>query len=82
MDLVVIPKILCKKGGVAVKRMIPMLLMVALLLSGCGGWLDASYHNVTPFEPEGNYADAQTPTYRFWYRKIPERLGISTKKII
>ena len=42
------------------RRLIPMALMVCLLLSGCSGWLDASYHNVTPFQPEGGYVDNQT----------------------
>ena len=42
------------------RRLAPMVLIVCLLLSGCSGWLDASYHNVTPFQPEGGYVDNQT----------------------
>lgn len=40
------------------RRIIPAILLTALLLSGCAGWLDASYHNVIPFEPEGNHDDS------------------------
>ena len=67
------------------KRMIPMLLMVALLLSGCGGWLDASYHNVTPFEPEGNYADAQitaVSTYEGLCKSLRDLIASGTKNAI
>lgn len=40
------------------KRIIPWILFVSLLLSGCTGWLDASYHNVTAYEDDGGREEA------------------------
>lgn len=41
------------------KRVIICILLASLLLSGCTGWLNASYHSVTRYEDDGSQEDAQ-----------------------
>ena len=41
------------------KRLIPILLCVSFLLSGCSGWLDSNYQNVTPHEEDLDYVDTE-----------------------
>lgn len=44
------------------KRLIPILLLVSLLLTGCAGFLDGSFHSVTPHEEKNNQKEEQTVT--------------------
>lgn len=41
------------------KRIVPLILAAALLLTGCSGWLDTSYHNMTPHEEETNLQEGE-----------------------
>lgn len=41
------------------KRIIPMVLLISLFLSGCSGWLDSNYQNVTPHEEQSGYVDTE-----------------------
>ncbi len=41
------------------KRLIPCILAVGLLLSGCSQILDGNYHNVTPHEVQSNQTESQ-----------------------
>lgn len=41
------------------KRLIPCILAIGLLLTGCGNILDGNYHNVTPHEVQTNQPDSQ-----------------------
>lgn len=41
------------------KRIFPLILILCLLLCGCGNFLDSSYHNVERHEEEGSQEEAQ-----------------------
>lgn len=41
------------------KRVFGMILIVGLLLSGCGGWLDGQYVSVEPYADEGYRAESE-----------------------
>lgn len=67
------------------KRVIPWILLVCLLLTGCSGWLDASYHNVTPYQPEGGYVDNQATsvsTYEQLHQSLRELVASGAKSSI
>lgn len=51
------------------KRAIPIILALCLLLTGCGNWLDGSYHNVFPHEDQNSQADEQIVSVRV-YREL------------
>lgn len=41
------------------KKILAMWLMLCLLLSGCGSWMDGNYHNTVPYiQPDANTDDA------------------------
>ena len=67
------------------KRVIPVILLVAMLLTGCSGWLDASYHNVIPMQPEGNYSDSHltaVSNYLELIRSLQDLVASGTKSAI
>ena len=41
------------------KRFLAMLILISLMLSGCMGWLDGHYHNVSRYEDEGSHQVAE-----------------------
>lgn len=41
------------------KRLIPLLLIACLTLSGCSGLLDGSYHNIQPHEEQSNPTESE-----------------------
>ena len=60
MALPGILRILCEKGGLIVqKRLILCLLVVCVLLSGCGNLFDGHYSSVKPHEQQPNSSTSQ-----------------------
>ena len=46
------------------KKLIPLLLAVCLLFTGCSTWLDGYYSHVTPFEGSADQTDTQNTTVK------------------
>lgn len=44
------------------KRFLPVILAVSLLLSGCSGWLDGTYSHVTPHKDTGTHTEDRNVT--------------------
>ena len=49
------------------KKLIPLLLIMALLLSGCGVWTGGNYHHIVPYEDNsGNSGNSSATVSGYW----------------
>lgn len=65
------------------KRMIPMLLILALLLSGCGVWTGGSYHHVVPYQDNsGGSGNPNATVSGYWglYNALVDLVESGTEK--
>lgn len=65
------------------KKMIPLLLIMALLLSGCGVWTGGNYHHVEPFEDNsGGTGNHNATVSGYWglYNALVELVKNGTEK--
>lgn len=67
------------------KRSIALILILGILLTGCSGWLDASYSNVTPNKEDVGYQPNQSlsvSSYSGLYQTMQELVGNGTQSAV
>ena len=65
------------------KRLIPLILVVALVLSGCGAFSGGSYHHVEPYQDNSGSSDNSSTTvsnYRSLYNALVKLVESGTEK--